>query len=132
MVFTHLPSAIFLALIPLPSHAWLAMTFLILRSCMQNMDQAPRQAFLSAAVLPSERTAIMGLVNVVKTLSQSGGPIATGWLAEIGKFWIAFLIAGAMKASYDLTMLKMFLGYKSREDEEEDRKQHRERENGAV
>ncbi|KAL9133350.1 MAG: hypothetical protein Q9175_005471 [Cornicularia normoerica] len=132
MVFTHLPSAIFLSLIPLPSQTGLAVTFLILRSCMQNMDQAPRQAFLSAAVLPSERTAIMGVVNVVKTLAQSGGPIATGWLAEIGKFWIAFLIAGAMKASYDLAMLKMFLGYKSREEEEENRKQHRERENGAA
>ncbi|KAM0804197.1 major facilitator superfamily domain-containing protein [Usnea florida] len=132
MVFTHLPSAIFLALIPLPSQAGLAVTFLILRSCMQNMDQAPRQAFLSAAVLPSERTAIMGVVNVVKTLAQSGGPIATGWLAEIGKFWIAFLIAGAMKASYDLAMLKMFLGQKSREEEEESSKQHRERENGAA
>ena len=122
MVFTHLPSAIFLALIPLPSYAWMAMTFLILRSCMQNMDQAPRQAFLAAAVLPSERTAVMGAVNVVKTLSQSGGPVATGWLAGIGKFWIAFLIAGAMKASYDLAMLKMFLGYKSREEEDERRK----------
>lgn len=132
MVFTHLPSAIFLSLIPLPSQTGLAVTFLILRSCMQNMDQAPRQAFLSAAVLPSERTAIMGVVNVVKTLAQSGGPIATGWLAEIGKFRIAFLIAGAMKASYDLAMLKMFLGYKSREEEEENRKQHRERENGAA
>ena len=74
----------------------------------------------------------MGVVNVVKTLAQSGGPIATGWLAEIGKFRIAFLIAGAMKASYDLAMLKMFLGYKSREEEEENRKQHRERENGAA
>ena len=132
MVFSHLPSAIFLALIPLPSHAWMSMIFLVLRSCTQNMDQAPRQAFLSAAVLPSERTAIMGLVNVVKTLSQSGGPVATGWLADIGKFWIAFLIAGAMKASYDLTMMKMFLGYTSREDEEEDRKKRQERENGAA
>ena len=132
MVFTHLPSAIFLALIPLPSSAWLSMIFLILRSCMQNMDQAPRQAFLSAAVLPGERTAIMGVVNVVKTLSQSGGPVATGWLAGIGKFWVAFLIAGAMKASYDLAMLKMFLGYKSREEEEENRKHHQERENGAA
>ncbi|MCJ1450164.1 hypothetical protein MMC28_000493 [Mycoblastus sanguinarius] len=131
MVFTHLPSAIFLALIPIPSYAWLAMTFLILRSCMQNMDQAPRQAFLSAAVLPSERTAVMGMVNVVKTLSQSGGPVATGWLAGIGKFWIAFLVAGAMKASYDLAMLKLFLGYKSREEEEENRKRTRERENGT-
>ena len=98
---------------------------------MQNMDQAPRQAFLSAAVLPSERTAVMGMVNVVKTLSQSGGPVATGWLAGIGKFWIAFLVAGAMKASYDLAMLKLFLGYKSREEEEENRKRTRERENGT-
>ena len=121
MVFTHLPSAIFLALIPLPSHAWLSIIFLVLRSCMQNMDQAPRQAFLSAVVLPSERTAMMGVVNVVKTLSQSGGPIATGWLAGIGKFWIAFLIAGAMKASYDLAILKIFLGYKGREGEEEEK-----------
>ncbi|KAL9124178.1 MAG: hypothetical protein Q9217_006472, partial [Psora testacea] len=119
MVLTHLPSAIFLAMIPLPSHAWLAMTFLIIRSSMQSMDQAPRQAFLAAAVLPSERTAVMGVVNVVKTLSQSGGPITTGFLAGIGKFWISFLIAGGMKVSYDLGMLKMFLGYKSREDEEE-------------
>ena len=121
MVFTHLPSAIFLALIPLPSHAWLSIVFLVLRSSMQSMDQAPRQAFLSAAVLPSERTAIMGVVNVVKTLSQSGGPVATGWLAGIGKFWIAFLIAGGMKVSYDLAMLKMFLSYKSLEEEEDER-----------
>ena len=133
MVFTHLPSAIFLALIPLPSHAWLSILFLVLRSCMQNMDQAPRQAFLSAVVLPSERTAIMGVVNVIKTLSQSGGPVATGWLAGIGKFWIAFLIAGAMKASYDLAMLKMFLGYKGREEEEEAKRERRqERDNGVA
>ncbi len=118
MVCTHLPSAIFLALIPLPSNVELATTFLILRSCLQTMDQAPRQAFLAAAVLPSERTAVMGVVNVVKTLSQSAGPIATGWLAGAGKFWIAFLIAGGLKASYDLAMLKMFLGHKSREEQQ--------------
>lgn len=120
MVFTHLPSAIFLALIPLPTNAWLAMTFLILRSSMSSMDQAPRQAFIAAAVLPSERTAVMGVVNVVKTLSQSAGPTATGWLAGFGKFWISFLVAGGLKASYDLAMLKLFLGYKSREEEQRD------------
>lgn len=116
MVFTHLPSAIFLALIPLPSNAFVAMTFLILRSCTQNMDQAPRQAFLAAAVLPSERTAVMGVVNVVRTLSQSGGPVVTGVLAGLKKFWIAFLLAGTLKAGYDLAMLKMFLGHRSREE----------------
>lgn len=121
MVFTHLPSAIFLALIPLPNNVIPAMAYLFLRSSMQSMDQAPRQAFLAAAVLPSERTAVMGVVNVVKTLSQSGGPVATGGLAGAGKFWIAFLIAGTLKIGYDLSMLKMFLGYKSREEEYDER-----------
>ncbi|KAL6718647.1 hypothetical protein ACLMJK_002881 [Lecanora helva] len=118
MFFTHLPSSILAALIPLPSHVWLAMTFLILRSCLQNMDQAPRQAFLAAAVLPSERTAVMGVVNVVKTLAQSGGPVVTGWLAGMGKFWVAFLVAGALKAAYDLSMLWMFWGFRGREEME--------------
>ena len=118
MVFTHLPSAVMLALIPVPNVAWLAMLFLVLRSCTSSMDQAPRQAFLAAAVLPSERTAVMGVVNVVKTLSQSGGPVITGWLAGMGKFWIAFLVAGTMKVTYDLSMLRMFLGFREREEEE--------------
>ena len=130
MVFTHLPSAVFLALIPLPTNAGLAMTFLILRSCTQSMDQAPRQAFLAAVVLPSERTAVMGVVNVVKTLSQSGGPSITGWLAGTNKFWLAFLIAGAMKASYDLGMLKMFLGYKTQEEKVEEDQRRRADEEG--
>ncbi|KAL8893543.1 MAG: hypothetical protein Q9192_005162 [Flavoplaca navasiana] len=121
MVFTHLPSAIFLALIPVPTTVVPAMTFLVLRACTQNMDQVPRQAFLAAAVLPAERTAVMGVVNVVKTLSQSGGPVVTGWLAGMQKFWIAFLIAGALKAGYDLAMLKMFLGFRSREEMEVER-----------
>ncbi|KAL9615261.1 MAG: hypothetical protein Q9204_008785 [Flavoplaca sp. TL-2023a] len=121
MVFTHLPSAIFLALIPLPSTVFPAVTFLVLRACTQNMDQVPRQAFLAAAILPTERTAVMGVVNVVKTLSQSGGPVVTGWLAGMQKFWIAFLVAGALKAGYDLAMLKMFLGYRSREEMEGER-----------
>ncbi|KAI4128882.1 MAG: hypothetical protein LQ338_002512 [Usnochroma carphineum] len=117
MVFTHLPSAVFLALIPVPRNVYVAMCFLVLRSCTQSMDQAPRQAFLAAAVLPSERTAVMGIVNVVRALSQSGGPVVTGWLAATGKFWVAFLVAGALKAGYDLAMLRMFLGFRSREDE---------------
>lgn len=59
----------------------------------------------------------MGIVNISKTLCQSAGPAITGWLAGSGRFWIAFIVAGSMKASYDLAMLKMFAGYKSREEQ---------------
>lgn len=120
MVFTHLPSAIFLAMIPWPSPSglgtWVAMAFLAMRACTQSMDQAPRQAFLAAAVLPSERTAVMGVVNAAKTLAQAGGIGTTGFLVG-GGFWVLALTgAGMMKAGYDLLMLWMFVGLKDREE----------------
>ncbi|UZJ53742.1 hypothetical protein CBS101457_003062 [Exobasidium rhododendri] len=123
MSCTHLPSAVFLALIPFPSvtptGTLLSMLFLSLRSSTSSMDQAPRQAFLSAAVLPSERTAVLGVVNVAKTLAQAGGIGISGPLAD-AHAWRALLgFAGALKACYDLMMLWMFIGVRDREDEDE-------------
>jgi hypothetical protein len=51
----------------------------------------------------------MGIVNTVKTMSQSSGPFLTGSLAESGRFWIAFVFAGALKAAYDVGLLTLFL-----------------------
>ncbi|MCJ1397466.1 hypothetical protein MMC11_000659 [Xylographa trunciseda] len=119
MVFTNLPAAIMLGLIPVPDSLILAMAFLILRSCTNSMDNAPRSAFLAAAVLPSERTLTMGIVNIVKTSSQSVGPVVTGFLAEAHSFWIAFLVAGGLKVLYDLGILVAFADHKTREEEME-------------
>jgi hypothetical protein len=116
MVFTHLPSAVALALIPIPSSLSFAMSFLILRSCTQSMDVAPRSAFLAAAVHPNERTAVMGIINMVKTSSQSLGPLITGLLAGVDMFWVAFVMAGSLKATYDLGMLAVFAGHRTQEE----------------
>lgn len=121
MVFTHVPASISLAMIPLPSNVFAAMAFLALRYITNSMDQAPRQAFLSAAVLPGERTAVMGAVNVVKTLSQSVGPAVTGTLAQKNLFWVAFIAAGSLKLLYDVLMLAMFLGHRTVEERAEQR-----------
>lgn len=120
MVFTHLPSSIFLALIPVPASLPLALTFLILRSCTSSMDVAPRTAFLAAVILPNERTAVMGALNVVKTLSQALGPLITGILAQEGLFWTAFVAAGALKIAYDLGMLAVFVGHKTHDERNEE------------
>ena len=128
MVFTHLPSAIFLGLIPIPSSLPWAMAFLVLRSCTQSMDVAPRSAFLAAVVLPGERTAVMGLINVVKTSAQSLGPFITGLLANNNLWWVAFVMAGSLKATYDLGMLAVFAGHKTHEDREEEQRQAEEQE----
>jgi len=122
MVFTHLPSAIFLALIPFPTSLPGALAFLILRSCTQSMDVAPRSAFLAAVVLPHERTAVMGAINVVKTSAQSLGPLITGVLAQHNLFWAAFVAAGTLKATYDLGMLAVFAGHKTHEERDEEQR----------
>lgn len=116
MVFTHLPSSICLGLIGIPSQLPLAMMLLVLRACTQSMDVAPRTSFLAAVVLPHERTATMGTVNLVKTFSQSLGPLITGILVEKNLFWVAFLAAGCFKATYDIGMLLVFAGHKTREE----------------
>lgn len=110
MVFTHLPSAICLSLISVPNNLPLALTFLVLRACSQSMDVAPRSAFLAAALPSDKRTAIMGAVNVVKTTTQSLGPLLTGILARNNMFGVSFIIAGCLKVVYDLGMLFTFAG----------------------
>ena len=120
MVFTHLPSALLLALIPIPDSLVLAMLFLILRSCSSAMDNAPRTAFLAAVFLSNERTVAMGVLNVVKTTSQSLGPVVTGALSTANLFWIAFVVAGGLKVLYDLGILVIFVNHKTRDDEPEE------------
>ncbi|KAK4119552.1 MFS general substrate transporter [Parathielavia appendiculata] len=123
MVFTHLPSSIFLAVIPVPSSLPLSLFFLILRACTQSMDVAPRSAFLAAVLLPSERTAVMGAINVVKTTAQSLGPLITGVLAGRDLFWVSFVCAGSLKACYDLGLLAVFKNYERDRQEQRDEEQ---------
>lgn len=108
MVLTHLPSCILLALTPLPnSLAWTS-ALIVGRAATSRMDQAPRSAFLSAFVPDHQRTRVLGLVNTIQTLAQSGGPTLTGWLTDRGHMAWAFHLAGSLKAGYDLGLLAAF------------------------
>lgn len=73
------------------------------------MDVAPRTAFLASYVHADERTSVMGIINIVRILSQSIGPTVTGWLASHGLIWLSFVLAGVFQASYDFAMLYFFI-----------------------
>ncbi|KAJ3178497.1 hypothetical protein HDU87_003571 [Geranomyces variabilis] len=133
MAFTHLPSSVALALIPVPQTLRGAMIPLLIRHSLSLMDVAPRSAFLAAVVLPHERTAVMGAINVVKTSAQSIGPLITGVLVGYDLFWVAFVAAGALKGMYDIGILVTFVGHQPREEELAeggDDLQHRRQEDG--
>ncbi|KAI3405809.2 hypothetical protein KGF56_001416 [Candida oxycetoniae] len=111
MAGTHLPASILLAMIPLPSTMETTLVILIARSLLQSMDVAPKHVFLATLVDDEDRTAVFGFVNVVKTLAQIIGPSIVGIMAKDGYQWITFIIAGSLKAIYDLGILFTFITY---------------------
>ncbi|KAF2253359.1 major facilitator superfamily MFS_1 [Trematosphaeria pertusa] len=112
MVFTHLPSSIASAFIPLPSSVGWTVGLLLFRAALNSMDQAPRTAFIAAVVKPEERTGAMGITSMLRTLSMSVGPSITGILAGNDRFWAAFVATGICRVSYDLGLWVLFVNVK--------------------
>lgn len=109
MVFTHLPSSIASAFIPLPKTVGPTIGLLLFRAALNSMDQAPRTAFIAAVVKPEERTGVMGITSMVRTLAMSVGPSITGLLSGSGNFWVAFLATGICRITYDLGLWVLFV-----------------------
>ncbi|KAK5132824.1 hypothetical protein LTR08_008626 [Meristemomyces frigidus] len=112
MVFTHIPSSAAVLVFPLPGSLWMTVILLLVRAGLNNMDQAPRSAFIAAVVKPEERTAVMGITSTLRTLAAVTGPTITGLLAGHDRFWIAFVAAGAFRLAYDVGLYVMFVNMK--------------------
>jgi len=109
MVFTHVPSSAAVLLFPLPSGLTLTIILFFVRMGLNNMDQAPRAAFIAAVVSPEERTAVNGITTILRTFASTIGPTLTGGLAEQGRFWIAFVLAGSLRLIYDFGLWVLFV-----------------------
>jgi MFS family permease len=106
MVFTHLPSNILLILVPLMPTLPLAITVLLLRFSISQMDVPTRQAFVLAAVDPAERTAAAGITGVARTLGAAVAPLVAMPLVASGTHSsLPFIVAGALKVGYDLALM---------------------------
>ncbi|KAF1840525.1 major facilitator superfamily MFS_1 [Cucurbitaria berberidis CBS 394.84] len=112
MVFTHLPSSIASAFIPLPNSVGWTVGLLLFRASLNSMDQAPRAAFIAAVVKPEERTGVMGITSMLRTLSMSVGPSITGLLSGNGTFWVAFVATSFCRITYDLGLWVLFVNVK--------------------
>ena len=72
------------------------------------MDVAPRQSYVAGIVDKRERTATIGITNIVKSLGSSVGPLITGWLVSQNLFAVAFFMCGGLKIVYDVILLYNF------------------------
>lgn len=108
MVFTHLPSNIFLMLVPFAPNLATAIGLLLARSALSQMDVPTRASYVMAVVAPDERPAAASLTAVPKTFAWAAGSIVSGYLLTLSTFGWPLLIGGTIKAGYDILLLMNF------------------------
>jgi len=116
MVFTHLPSNVLLALVPLMPTLPLAVGVLFVRFSISQMDVPTRQAYTMAVVDPDERSAAAGVTGIARTIGAALSPLLAGPLyASAALSSVPFIAAGGLKALYDLALWRSFRGVAPRE-----------------
>lgn len=108
MVFTHLPANGFLILAAFMPSAPLAVAALLARSALSQMDVPARTSYVMAVVSPAERPAAASVTNVPRSLAAALPPILAGWMLSHSTFGWPLVIGGAIKATYDLLLLRQF------------------------
>ena len=104
MVFSHLISNVLLIGVALAPSAGLAVTLLLARHLLSQMDVPTRQSFLMLAVQDHEREGAASFTNASRTLAQSISPALSGWVIASGSLAAPFFLGGGLKIVYDLML----------------------------
>jgi predicted MFS family arabinose efflux permease len=109
MVATHIPSNVLLFLVPFMPSLPLAITVLLLRFSISQMDVPTRQAYTMALVPAGERSAAAGVTGIARTVGASLSPMIAGPLyASATLASLPFLFAGGLKIVYDVLIWRTF------------------------
>jgi MFS family permease len=112
MVFTHIPSNLLLITAALMPTAPLAITFLLLRMSLSQMDVPARQSYVMAVVPQEERAAAASVTNVPRSLAAAAAPLLAGILLDHSSFGWPLICGGVLKAIYDVLLLIQFRAVK--------------------
>jgi MFS family permease len=116
MIFTHLPSSLFLMAVPFaPSFKWAVLLFLC-REALVEMDVPTRQSYVAALVKPSERTFASGVTNLARNVFWAVGSGVAGVTMQALSFSAPLLVGGGTKVLYDLLLFRSFRKLKPPED----------------
>jgi MFS family permease len=108
MIFTHLPSSVFLiAAAFMPSPRWAIVLFL-LRESLVEMDVPTRQSYVAAVVRPEERTFAAGVTNLVRNSAWAAASAVAGVFMQQVAFAAPLLLGGGLKIIYDGLLWRAF------------------------
>jgi MFS family permease len=108
MVFTHLPSSIFLIAVPFaPSARW-AIVFFLLRESLVEMDVPTRQSYVAAVVRPVERTYASGITNLTRNVAWAAASGVAGVFMQNIALAAPLWLGGGLKIIYDVLLWRAF------------------------
>ena len=108
MVFTHLPSSIFLIAVPFaPSAKWAVVLFL-LRESLVEMDVPTRQSYVAAVVRPVERTYASGITNLTRNIAWAVASGTAGLFMQNIALAAPLWLGGGLKIVYDILLWRAF------------------------
>lgn len=108
MVFTHLPANILCVAAGLAPSAPLAVSLLIGRALLSQLDVPARQTFVMSIVPEHERAAAAAFTNVPRSLAAASTPALAGWLLHRSPNGWPLVAGGTLKIAYDLLLLARF------------------------
>ncbi|HSS98514.1 MAG TPA: MFS transporter [Terriglobales bacterium] len=108
MVFTHLPSSLFLLIVPFAPTFKLAAILLLFREALVEMDVPTRQSYVAAVVQPHERVYASGVTNLTRTGGWAVTASLSGLLMQNVAFSAPLILGGSMKVIYDILLYKSF------------------------
>ncbi len=109
MVFSHIPSNLFLILLVVAPSFAIASILWVARATLSQMDVPTRQSYVQAIVPAEDRGAAAGYTTAARSVQALGAPVTGSFLAAGGP-WIAapFALAGSVKIVYDLAIYRRF------------------------
>ena len=108
MVWTHIPSSVCLIAAAIAPTLELALTLLLIRAALSQMDVPTRSSYVMAVVTPEERTAAASVTSVPRSLAAAASPAIAGALFATGYTALPFIICGVLKIAYDIALLWTF------------------------
>ena len=107
MVFTHLPSSLFLIATPFAPSGLAAAGLFLAREALVEMDVPTRQSYVMAIVRPHERTLASGVTNVTRTVAWGIGSMLAGSLMQ-QMLAAPLFVGGGLKIVYDVVLYRAF------------------------
>ena len=108
MVFTHIPSSVFLMLAPAAPTVAVAAALFLARETLVEMDVPTRQSYVMAVVPPAARTYASGMTNVARNAGWALGPIVGGAVMQHVALAAPLLVGGTLKIVYDVALYRSF------------------------